>query len=423
VLYGFACLFVIGFLWAAPGGAGTALAAFADRDRLTELFAPMTAVFVAWWLQGLVIAPALVRAGFELDWFDTDWLAALLAVVAVLALATARRRFDRATSLILHMAVGWWAAFLVLVVALGIRMTPPRGDNWAGCLGLTAGLLIYLVRNGLAPVAQTALVTGFVGGIGFAAASMLKLVEVTCGVATNWHSILEQTTGLFNGLAVAVAMAGPARSAPAVSDDPPVRRWTEVYAVGFVLLLITYLNLSKNAREWVRVGAVPVEMGGISAERWFDLAYLALAVAVLVPLVRHLCRPLPIIPPSPLGRSQLLFLVFLWWVVVGNFERAVVSFAPQRLVTEGVVHLNAALCTLLALLAPDAPRAAAPGPLSSRPRLRKTMAVGLTAAAVSVLVDWGVVRAIYGDRFAGHANLHIRFGPNATTRPAPGQPR
>src|SRR6185436_14348412 len=32
VLYGFACLFVIGFLWAAIGGAGTALPAVLDRD-------------------------------------------------------------------------------------------------------------------------------------------------------------------------------------------------------------------------------------------------------------------------------------------------------------------------------------------------------------------------------------------------------
>src|ERR1044071_7357499 len=47
VLYGFACLFLIGFLWAAMGGAGTALPAVLDRNRLTEFFAPLTAVFIA----------------------------------------------------------------------------------------------------------------------------------------------------------------------------------------------------------------------------------------------------------------------------------------------------------------------------------------------------------------------------------------
>src|SRR6478735_6480762 len=54
VLYGFACLFVIGFLWAAMGGAGTALPAFLDRQRLTGFFAPLLAVFAAWWLQDVL---------------------------------------------------------------------------------------------------------------------------------------------------------------------------------------------------------------------------------------------------------------------------------------------------------------------------------------------------------------------------------
>ena len=53
-LYGFACLFVIGFLWAAMGGAGAALPAFLSRERLTEFFAPLTAVFVGWILQNIV---------------------------------------------------------------------------------------------------------------------------------------------------------------------------------------------------------------------------------------------------------------------------------------------------------------------------------------------------------------------------------
>lgn len=424
VLYGFAGLFVIGFLWAAPGGAGTAFAAFTDRERLTGVFAPLSAVFLVWALQGEVVEPWLARQGYSLNWYDTDWPGALSAPLAVLALATVRRRFDWGTGLVLWMAAGWWLGFLVLVNLLGLRMTPPRGDNWAGCLGMTVGLLLYLARTGLAPVARAGLVCGFAGGVGFAAASMLKLVEVTCGVEANWHSILEQTTGLFNGLALAAALAGPARSAPSVADEGvPSRRWTEAYAVGFVLVLVTYLNLRKNAGEWVRVGAVPATMGGLSAGTWFNLGYAALAVAVLVPLFRHLRRPVALVPIDPLGRAQLLFVVFLWWMTVGNFERALVHFTGQRLVTEGVIAVNAAACTLLVLLAAVPTRVGPAHPVSGlvpRPRFGRLVAAGLTAAAVSVVVDWGVVRAIYGDRFAGHAKLHVRFGPQtAVANPAP----
>ena len=84
VLYGFACLFVIGFLWAALGGAGTALPAVVDESFLSALFLPMGVVFFLWWLQGAghraVAQTARVHA---LNWYDTDWLAAALASVAV----------------------------------------------------------------------------------------------------------------------------------------------------------------------------------------------------------------------------------------------------------------------------------------------------------------------------------------------------
>ena len=195
VLYGFANLFVIGFLWAALGGMGTALPAVAGRRRLAELLPILALVLVFWWLQGVVIEPGLLAHGYELDWYDTDWMAALLALAAAFLMIILRHRVDRGTSLVLHLALGWWLGFGLLVLGLGLRMTPPRGDNWAGCLGMTAGAIVYCVRTGLAEAARAGLVSGFIGGIGFAAASMLKLVEVTSGYQTNWHSILEADNG------------------------------------------------------------------------------------------------------------------------------------------------------------------------------------------------------------------------------------
>jgi hypothetical protein len=423
VLYGFANLFVIGFLWAALGGAGTALSAVADRRRLAEFFPPLLLVLVLWWLQGVLIAPALRGRGHDLNWYDTDWLAALLALVAVAILGILQRRIDRGTSLVLHMALGWWLGFGLLVLGLGLRMTPPRGDNWAGCLGMTIGTITYCVRTGLAEVARAGVVSGFIGGIGFAAASMLKLVEVTSGYDTNWHSILEQTTGLFNGIGIAVAMAGlAARVAPidqGKEDDDHSVRWAQPLAIGFVLLAIPYINLRKNVAEWTRVRAIPEAMYGVPAWLWFELAALVVAVGLAVLIARHVRRPLAVVPASPLGQGQGLFLVLLAIMVIGNFERALVSFAAQRLVTEGVIHCTAILCAVL-LLTSDTPRPLAERQKSlvgARPaRWGRLVAIGVTAALIMIVADWAIVRAIYGDRFAGHSGKHIRFGPNATTQ-------
>jgi hypothetical protein len=395
-------------------------------------------VFVSWWLQGVLIEPVLRSLGVSLDWYDTDWLAALLALITALGLAAYRRGLDRATSLVLHMAAGWWVGFVVLVLVLGLRMTPPRGDNWAGCAGMTAGMLVYCLRTGLGEVARASLITGFLGGIGFAGASMLKLVEVTSGYTTNWHSVLEQTTGLFNGLAIAVAMwdlAGRARrlggggelkreDVEAASEQSLAFRWAEPAAVGFVLLIIPYLNLRKNVKDWV-VKSVPEAMYGVPAWAWFDLAFAVVAVGLVILLVRHGRRPLAVVPESPLGRGQGLYLLLLAVMVIGNFEKALVGFADQRLITEGIIHVNAVIAAVLLLVSDPLRRfAEAPDAVTAVQipmRWGRLVIAGVTATLVAVLLDWAVVRAIYGDKFAGHAGLHIRFGPNATIHSAKGK--
>lgn len=431
VAYGFACLFVIGFLWAAMGGAGTALPAVLDRERLTEFFAPLLAVFAAWWAQlyferYLDTHPSDFRHEDPLYWFDTDWLGALVAIAAVLLLALIRKRIDRATSLILHLGVGWWAGFLLMVVGFGWRMTPPRGDNWAGCVGMVAGLFIYLLRNRLQAVAVAALTSGLIGGLGFATATMLKLVEVRTGWDTNWHSVLEQTYGLINGVGVAVAMGLLAIRVPEVRDPPSVRRWTETFALLFTLLGVTYLNLRNNPEKWIELKSLPAVLYGVPAGTWFNLAYLALLALFLLAIRAHRRSPLALVPASWFARAQLLYLLFLWWMIVGNFERVLPSVGQERLVTEGTLFLDAVVCSALALLAlrprhtklPDEPAKSWNG------LLRRIAIAGSLGFLLTVAVDWGVVRALYGNRFAGYAKLHVRFGPNATVyeKPKPGQP-
>lgn len=421
VLYGFACLFVIGFLWAAPGGAATALAATAPRRFLAELVLPMGLVFLLWWLQGVAIEPFFHALGYRLFLFDTDWLAATLAIIGGLATVVIRRRLDAASGLVLSMAAGWWLAFGVLVCLLDLHMTPPRGDNWAGCLGLTAGALWWLWRAGFAAAARAGVWCGLLGGIGFAAASMLKLVEVTSGLQTNWHSILEQTTGLFNGLALAAALTPVVRDAAPLPDHDGQSDPTTPLALAFVVLGITYLNLRKNVAEWVKVGSMPAEMAGLAAVGWFDVASVLVAITFVVLLARHACRPLAIVPADALGRGQLLYVALLWWLVAGNFERVLGRFAPARLVTEGVIMAVGLACTALVLGWPPPDRVipgGSAGEAASRRRPALVLLAGLLAAALSVLADWAVVRAVWGDQFAGYASREIRFGPDATTRRA-----
>ena len=164
----------------------------------------------------------------------------------------------------------------------------------------------------------------------------------------------------------------------------------------------------------------------MSADRPSNVAGMTFAGLCLVTLIVHQRRTLPLIPTSESGKAQLLYLVFLWWIVAGNFERALVAFAPQRLVTEGVIHLNAVMCSLLILLCVPVPMAApATGPALPNRLLPQIAAFGLAGLILCVGADWAIVRAVWGNQFAGQASMHIRFGPNATAtkeKPAPDKP-
>jgi len=443
VAYGFACLFLMGFLWGALGGTGTGLPIFLDRARLTALLLPTAAVFAGWivldqWLlrylggmreqvaAGTLTVEQLKESTAWLNWHDTDWLGVLVALVSVGIYAAVRRHIDWGTGLVLAMCVGWWLGFGILRLGLGLRMTPPRGDNWSGSLGTVLAVLVYLWRTREFGIVWSTLVIGFFGGLAFSGSTFIKLVLVHPTVQehlfggqtdANWHSVLEQTFGFIAGFGEAIAIGLLATRAPRQTDEPTVRRWAEPACVFFVLVVITYVNIVKNIEAvWLGNGTVPAVMYGWAASTWFNLMYLALALAVGIPLWAHWRgRPIAMLPTTWLGRGQLLFLVFLWWIVVGNLTRTV-PFHPQRLITEGTVHVNACLCTLMALLLPSgALLIGSVGNGIGPSAAKKALATVCVAAALVIGAEIGTIRWLWGDTFAGHAALHIRFGPNATT--------
>ena len=420
-LYGFANMFVLGFLWAAPGGTGCALPAFLTREKLTEFFYPVSAAILGWLARDILVD--LFR------FLRFPGLGVVVPALSVLVLAAIRRRLDLGSRLVLYLCAGWWAGTLLLVRALGLHMSPPRADGWAGCLGLVIGILIFCARNDLAGVAFATLATGLIGGSGFAIAAVIKHAGIRTGLVTNWHSVMEQTDGLFFGLSLAIVMGLILRRAPRLTDDPPIRRWTDAYAVMFVLWLLTYLNFRQSPTEWLRevtslkpwLYGIAVESGFVPSRGflgWFDMAYLALGAAVALLLYLHLRRGLPLVPSTWLGKAQLLYLVFLWSQVMINFTHTLPRFNDRRLITEWVITINAAVCTVLmaagTFAQPD--RTPKAGRLDEPylPWIRKSLALGLIGAVLAIFAAWGVKQMMFGGQAIPYSTVHVRFGPDNT---------
>ncbi len=628
--YGFFCLFVIGFLWAAMGGFGTSLAAVMNRKQLTDLFRPLLWILVVWALFTLAMArlqewesqyaQTWSRHESPLYWFDSDWLNAVTALLALflfdlwdqrrkivrgpaayivflltlglgiglgyfavqsglrfivipeydlmlqsyafliplIALITlglvwillstnilfvaifgvagaglggciqfavvqlgkslpevayyvktiflqhqgdtvqimrdygvdaegARSmmlinwpdffldmpghigwilglffgiclyfrlfgKFRAGATLFLYMAVGWLVVFLLFPVFLGFggegfRMTPPRSDDWAGIVGVVVGTMIWCYRNKLLPSLYVLVVCGTIGGLGFAGAAWLKLMLVSIGnpnlaqytpeqvaywshwQGANWHSFLEQSYGFINGIAVAVGMGFMAWRTGAVDEGEPGsrKRWTEIFAVSFVLFFLLFVNIEKNVPEWVKNGLVQKRMTApliqsieLSAWAWFSITWGFMALVGIGLMVRHGRTPIALIPKSWTGRGQLLYLVFLWAIVIANFERALPQFDAGRLITEWVIFIHAIVATALILVLPRPGLPTTVGSIMNyKPLMRRVMLKAVIVAIIATGLFTYSIHRVYGDTFAGHAGLQTRFGEDATWRHHP----
>ncbi len=431
VFYGFFCVFLLGFIWSAPGGAGIALAAYLNREELTKCFAPVCAVFVAWYLQDATRAWYHQLSPAWFGFLAGQAMSALLAVAAVGILALIRRKtWGTGSELVVYMGLGWCAGHLLLIELLHLDMNPPRGDSWAGYLGLVGGILAFCWCRNLGGIGFATLAVGFLGGIGFALGTAVKLVVMSSGFDTNWHSIMEQTQGFFIGVAIAIGMGLLIRRAPAVSDEPRVRRWTEVFSVTFVLCGLTYLNFRRSPGEWVKeVANLQPQLYGIHISGnlmpsrgfigWFETVYIAIAFAMILLLILHLRRPIAFLSMDWLGKGQLFYLVFLWSVVTINFVHVLPRFTPVRLVTEWFMTINAVACTILLIYGCSSRPLFVPSPTTSEgpyaPWIHKAAALGVAGTLLVCVTGWAAKRAAWGDKPAGIVNTdQIRFGPNNT---------
>jgi hypothetical protein len=440
VLYGFAGLFVIGFLAAGFGGSGLALPALLDSEDFRSLFPPLACVFTAWFLQDIGVDWYKMAAGGSLNWHGSNWLTVTTAGTAALAYSLVRRRWNMGPSLILHLCLGWWAGMLLLVVLLGLHLNPPRNDNWAGCVGMLAGLLLFARRYRLRDLNTTVLTCGFLGGTGFVLGQIVRLaLQATGDLASRpsggWHAILEWSQGLFLGVALALAALPLMQRGPRLEDSPRLR-WTRLLSLFVVLWIIPYLNFRITPRQWVQVKVLPAYLGGMAAVSdflpsrglfgWTEILFLAFGLlgAWLVRL--HLRRPLRLAPNDPIAQAQALYVAFAVALLFAHFTYVIVR-APRELLSLANPFLSAILIALclqtivcIALMFAGSEREWHPASgrtMSARsPGVVRIMAAGLAAAILIVFSGWRLERGLYGARSAG--SKHVRFGPgNTNTEP------
>ncbi len=371
------------------------------------------------------------------------------------------------SALLVRMAVWSLLIFLIGPVLLsnlplfqsvgGFRLTPPRGDSWANILGCFIGLCLHFRKTGQKPVVFAALLSGALGGLALTTAQFFKVLcyspgnpKLTSNPAliqawqhwrsANWHSLaLEQFAGLLYGLAIVIPMGILAARLPQRPEEPRTRPWTQLFAVVFVFNIVSYLNIVKNVRDWTAPHQVLVngqqgffrsvaqvlqaplfDSVRLSAWTWFTLVWVLFTACTILVLVRHRRRAVALLPQTWMGKGQLLYLMFLWLIVIANLTKALVAFSDSRIGTEGVVMVNALLCTVLILiLTPQKDDVPAIHQTDYGLFVRRTiLLVGVLLVGTMAVYTSGI-RTIYGDQWTGWGGNNLRFGPNADWRVKP----
>ncbi len=346
-LYGYSGLFLIGGLWAATGAAFLIIPATWSRRRVQELFLPFVVVLAIWAIQDLAFVHFFgdTEPGF-LDYFDTDWVPATTALIGVLGVAIFQKRISGALSFFLHLIFGWFLGVFLLVTLFGLHLSPPRSDNWAGMIGLVAGLLFYFWRQ-KETRALFAMASAFVfGGIGFSIGDLFQTLGSASGVSMDWWKIMEETFGLIMGMGVAWLFGKLAPTLKRAEEDVPEVRWTTGFSLYFLGVLLFYMLFNRSFEGLLRNKLVPEVVLGLNSKIWFELAFLLLGITVFILLWHLLREKKPYLPVSRLGRLQTFFLIFIWASFLLDAGMHLYPFGRNSVTVQGYFFVASLLLSL-----------------------------------------------------------------------------
>jgi hypothetical protein len=106
-------------------------------------------------------------------------------------------------ALITEMVAGAVLCWGVLIYQFEWRMTPPRSELWAACLGASLALSWFLYRNGFHRALRVAGYSALGAGFGFALGNFLQTSGNVTGLTLNWWNLMEFTLGFCGGLGMA----------------------------------------------------------------------------------------------------------------------------------------------------------------------------------------------------------------------------
>lgn len=239
-----------GAAWAGSMGALGVLVACNRRDWLHR--APIIAALgaIGWGTGGMMSYGLMVASGRGTQFHNVLYGYVMLVVVGGLygfiggglvglGLESGGKKKAAWHSLLVEMFVCGYVVYVLLIGLMEWRMTPPRHEDWALCLGASAALAWFLVRNGFPRALRVAAYACLGAGFGFAAGNFVQTMGLVIETSINGWNIMEFTLGFGGGAGMAYAVVSrdwPGTEAPRPSING--------LALVFFAMLLPLGNLS-----------------------------------------------------------------------------------------------------------------------------------------------------------------------------------
>jgi hypothetical protein len=358
VAYGYASLFLIGGLWAGIGSAILALSVTQSRSYLERFAWPLVTLWLVWFAMDLTGLTAWLAETWSFN--DTDWFAALSALLVAVLYAAVITRHRQACSFIMILACGWLAGYFILTELLGLRMTPPRSDNWSGCIGIFVAIILYFIFKQSRAALKVTLCGFLAGGVGFTVGDFVNMLgraqwgpigSLPALQGLDYWKWMEQLFGLIMGLGVGWAFLRFLRKNLVPPEEDKNNGMLNILGLGFLLIVMMWNNLYKNVRNWAKGNHIPDSFFGLQTWWWFLLVGALISAIVLLATIKYHRRQLPLAPSAAFGRGQLLFLIILWIAIIGAFLQAFPNMARKGVFfVHTTFWITGGICSLIVLI-------------------------------------------------------------------------
>jgi len=240
-----------GAAWAGGMGALAILVAMRREDFARRL--PVLAALgaIGWAVGGMMSYGLIVGVCKATDFLNSYYGFTMLAVIGAgygfigggllgLGMETTETKRPDWPALLAQMVAGAWIFWGLIIYQFEWKMTPPRSELWAACLGISLALGWYLHRNGFKRALAMAGYAGLGAGFGFSFGNFLQIMGEISGLRFNWWNVMEFSLGFFGGLGM--IYAAYSREWPTTAQPS---KMANALSLAFLLLAIPLSNIAQ----------------------------------------------------------------------------------------------------------------------------------------------------------------------------------